>query len=127
MIGLAHGAQRAAAASTGQRADAAAFEACGHARAGDSTTADRKLRDARDLAEALTDRPQDQRPWLYWLTPAVIADEEGITAAHLAGHWLSLAPPCGGAADISARDRRDAAVGGGEEFDLAGVRARSGR
>ena len=85
MIGLAQGAQRDARAATGQRADAAGFEARGHAMAGDSAAAERKLGEARDLAEATAGRPQDKRPWSYRLTPAVLANEEGITCAYLAG------------------------------------------
>jgi transcriptional regulator with XRE-family HTH domain len=84
MIGLAQGAQRDTSAATGQRADAAGFEARGHAMTGDSATAERKLAEARDLAAALADRPDDRRPWAYWLNPAVFANEEGITCAHLA-------------------------------------------
>ncbi len=85
MIGLAQGAQRDVRAAAGQRADATGFEARGHAMTGDSGAAERKLGEAHDLAAALAGRPQDQRPWSYWLNPAVFMNEEGITCAYLAG------------------------------------------
>jgi transcriptional regulator with XRE-family HTH domain len=85
VIGLAQGAQRDTAAATGQRALAAGLEARGHAMAGDTAAAQRKLGDARDLASALAGRPQDRRPWSYWMQPGFFQDEEGITCAYLAG------------------------------------------
>lgn len=85
MIGLAQGAQRDTTAAAAQRADAANLEAQGFAMAGDASTAERKLGEAQDLACTLTDRPQDQRPWSYWMTPAVIQSAEGHISAYLAG------------------------------------------
>jgi hypothetical protein len=85
LIGLAQGAQQDTAAATGQRADAANFEARGYAMAGDAAAAERKLAEAQDLASALADRPQDQRPWSYWMTPGVLQAAEGHTLAYLAG------------------------------------------
>jgi hypothetical protein len=85
MIGLAQGAQRDTTAATAQRADAANLEAQGYAMAGDASAAERKLGEAQDLASTLTDRPQDQRPWSYWMTPAVLQSAEGHVSAYLAG------------------------------------------
>jgi len=82
-IGLAQAAQDTRAA-TGQRALAAIFEARGHGLAGGHAAADRKLGRAHDLAAALADRPQDRRPWSYWMTPAFFRNEAGITCAYLA-------------------------------------------
>ena len=45
---------------------------------------DRKLGEAQELATALTDRQQNRRPWLYWMTPGYLQRQEGITCAHLA-------------------------------------------
>ena len=53
--------------------------------AGDASAAARKLGEAQDLASRLTDRPQDQRPWSYWMTPAVLQSFEGHVSAYLAG------------------------------------------
>ncbi len=86
MIGLAQGAQHDISAATGQRADAAGLEARGYGMAGDAVAAESKLRDARELAAALAARPQDQRPWAYWMNEAVFRNEEGITCAYLAGN-----------------------------------------
>ena len=83
-ISLAQAAQQDTRAATGQRALAAIFEARGHGLAGDHAAAERKLGDAHDLAAALADRPQDHRPWSYWMRPAFFRNEEGITCAHLA-------------------------------------------
>jgi hypothetical protein len=61
--------------------------------AGDGAAAEHKLGEVRDLA-ALADRPQDRRPWSYWMTPAVFQNEEGITCGYLAGtdqRWHSRA------------------------------------
>jgi transcriptional regulator with XRE-family HTH domain len=41
-------------------------------------------RAAQGLAAALATRPQDQRPWSYWMRPAFFRNEEGITCAYLA-------------------------------------------
>jgi hypothetical protein len=83
-VGLAQAAQRDRRAATGQRAQAAIFEARGHALAGDADAADRRLGQAQDLAAALAARPQDRRPWSYWMQPAFFCNEDGITSAYLA-------------------------------------------
>jgi hypothetical protein len=92
-ISLAQAAQQDTRAATGQRALAAIFEARGHGLAGDNAAADRKLGEAHDLTAALADRPQDQRPWSYWMRPAYFRHEEGITCAYLAAdpHWHARA------------------------------------
>jgi len=82
-VGLAQAAQQDPRVATGQRALAAIFEARGHGLAGDHAAADRKLGDAQDVAAALAGRPQDQRPWSYWMGPAFFRHEEGITCAYL--------------------------------------------
>ena len=56
----------------------------GHGLAGDHAAADRKLGDAQDLAAALADRPQDQRPVVVLDEAAFFRNEEGITCAYLA-------------------------------------------
>jgi transcriptional regulator with XRE-family HTH domain len=84
VIGLAQAAQRDTTVVAGQRALAAGLEARGYAMAGDGTTAERKLGDVHDLITAMADRPQDQRPWSYWLSPAYFQNEEGIVYGHLA-------------------------------------------
>ncbi len=94
MIGLAQAAQRDPSAASGQRALAAGLEARGHAMAGDLATAERKLDQSRALAATVADRPQDVRPWSYWMTPLFFQYEAGITCAYLAGaapRWHSRA------------------------------------
>jgi transcriptional regulator with XRE-family HTH domain len=83
-VGLAQAAQADTRAATGQRALAAIYEARGHGLAGDSAAAERALGSAQVLAAALASRPQDQRPWSYWMTPGFFRNEEGITCAFLA-------------------------------------------
>jgi hypothetical protein len=51
---------------------------------GDSAAADRAMGEAQDLAGTFAGRPQDRRPWSYWITPAYVANQAGITCAHLA-------------------------------------------
>jgi transcriptional regulator with XRE-family HTH domain len=100
-IGLAQAAQRDPKAATGQRAHAAEFEARGHAMAGDAAAADRKLGEAADLALTLADKPQDRRPWSYWMTPEFFNNEAGITCSYLAAdpRWHARAVQLLGTAD----------------------------
>jgi transcriptional regulator with XRE-family HTH domain len=85
MIGLARGAQRDTRAATEQRAYAAGLEARGYAMAGDTAAAERKLGDAEDLTGELASRPQDRRPWSYWMTPEFFQNVAGFTCGYLAG------------------------------------------
>lgn len=80
-VGLAQAAQRDNRAATGIRALAAEYEARGHALTGDAASAERKAGQAQELAATA---PDDQRPWLLWLTPTSFRHESGITCSFLA-------------------------------------------
>lgn len=83
-IGLAQAAQRDKTVDAGQRADGADLEARGHAQAGDTVAAERKLADVAELAGQMTDRAQDRRPWLYWMSPQYFQCARGATLSLLA-------------------------------------------
>jgi transcriptional regulator with XRE-family HTH domain len=83
-IGLAQAAQRDPRVAAGQRAYGADLEACGHAMSGDSSAAERKLSETAELAALLESRPQDRRPWSYWMSPAWFRCQRGATLGWLA-------------------------------------------
>jgi hypothetical protein len=83
-IGLAQAAQRDLVVAAGQRAYGADLEASGHAMVGDYPAAERKLSDTTRFATLLDDRPQDRRPWSYWMSPAWFRCQRGITLSWLA-------------------------------------------
>lgn len=83
-IGLALAAQKDTTAAAGQRALGADLEACGHAMTGDYRAMERAIGRAESLSALLADRPQDRRPWSYWMTPALFEAERGVTLASAA-------------------------------------------
>ena len=84
VIGLAQAAQQDKTIAAGQYRRWGALEARGHATAGDSAAAERKLSESRDFAARLAERPQDRRPWSYFHSPAFFECEAGITLGCLA-------------------------------------------
>jgi hypothetical protein len=83
-IGLAQAAQRDKTVTVGQLAYGADLEARGHMIAGDWRAAERKLGEAQDLIAALEDRPEDRRPWSYWMSSTWFRCQRGITLGWLA-------------------------------------------
>jgi len=84
VIGLAQAAQRDPAVAVGQRADAADLEARGYAHTGDTAAVERKLGEAAEMAEQLTDQAPGRHPWLYWMSPDYFECARGATFGLLA-------------------------------------------
>ncbi len=84
MIGLAQAAQQDGQVALSQRAYAAALEARGHALAGDAPPTERKIGQAIELAAQLDGRPEENRPWSYWYSPAFFQCQKGVVLSHFA-------------------------------------------
>jgi transcriptional regulator with XRE-family HTH domain len=89
VIGLAKAAQRDPRTAGPQLAYSASIEARGHAMAGETAEAERKLAHATELAS----RPGESPPWLYWCTPQDIDGKRGIALGHLAEHGSTQGRP----------------------------------
>ena len=84
VIGLAQAAQQDGRVALSQRAYAAALEARGHALAGDAPSTERKVGEALELAAQLDGRPEENRPWSYWYSPAFFQCQKGVALSHFA-------------------------------------------
>lgn len=85
-IGLSQAAQRDTDVFVSQRAYDAHQEARGHAMAGDMQAAERKLDDARRLAQLTMEHPNQKAPWSYYYSPALYTAECGLVHLHLSFH-----------------------------------------
>lgn len=83
-IGLAQAARQDKRVALSQRAYSAALEARGHGLAGDAAAAERMAGEALDLAEQLAGRPEENRPWSYWYSPAFFQCQAGVALSQLA-------------------------------------------
>ncbi len=96
MIGLSQAAQQGHSISAGVRALAMQQQARGHALAGDSDGADRKLDEAARLTDRAAGHAEDEPPWIYFYSADYLLLQRGLAYLFLGRYPQAIELLCEG-------------------------------